>query len=164
MINDILAVGPDVYIQLLSLIVYFAAIAYGILAAFDIRKSHHSLTLRYLASGLVLLSSATAIIFIIAQVPWIVEQQWRVMSFAETLAWLMYDWLNGLTHLAIVLAVRAFMRWEQITPCLHGGVCPSAILIRRDLEHDSKLSRLALDIDKLQRRIELLDLEEDDGR
>lgn len=147
---------PDVFIQLLSLVVYFAAIGYSMLAVLDIRRSHHSLPIRYIASGLVLLSSSTAILFIISQIPWITEQQWRVMSFAETLSWLMYDWINGLTHLAIVLAVRTFMSWKNKPNC-SCDIFSSNVWAKKDLDQDSKIEELSLDIAKLQQRIEKLD-------
>jgi len=157
------SVSLDSYIQLLSLIVYVAAILWGWLAFFDIKHSHHTLSVKYVASAVTFLSMLTAGLFIAAQLPWILEQQWKVMSFAETLAWLVYDWTNGLAHLSVVLCVRAFMRWELSAPCQH-GVCPSAALAREDAVHRQQLTVLGRDIAALQRRIGLLDREEDDGR
>lgn len=162
--SDLSAIGPDTWVQLLSLIVYVGAIVWGGLAFLDIRRSHHARAVKYLASGLVTLSLTTAGVFITAQIPWIVDQQWRVMSLTETLTWLLYDWLNGLAHLAIVLAVRAFMRWELPTPCQAGGVCPSSLLVRRAREQDQELTGMRASIQTLQQRIEHLaeDMTRDD--
>lgn len=157
--NDLMSLGADTYVQMFSMLVYVAAIAWGCLAFIDIKHSKHHLSWRYMASALTLLSVSTALIFIFAQIPWIVGQQWRVMTTAEMMAWLLYDWLNGLAHLTVVLAVRAFMRWEFPTPCQSGGVCPSGILIRREREQDAELKNMARDIMKIQRRIEALNKE-----
>lgn len=147
---------PDIIIQLLSLVVYAAAILWGGLAMLDIRRSSHQIAIKYVASALVLLSVATAVAFSAAQSYWTLTGEIKSLSFSETAIWLLYDWLNGLSHLAVVLAVRAFMRWQLPTPCQAGGVCPCGALARKDKEQDRKLSGIASDIDKLQRRIEHL--------
>ena len=150
-------ITADIAIQLLSLIVYLAAILWGGLAVIDIRRSHYPLSVKYVASALIALSVGTAAVFSVAQTYWSLTGTIQEMSFAETAAWMLYDWLNGLSHLAVVLAVRAFMRWEQSTPCqAAGGVCPSHRLVQREVEQDKELRGLSLDIDRLQSRIENL--------
>ena len=148
---------PDAVIQLLSLIVYLAAILWGGLAVIDIRRSHYQLSVKYIASALIALSVGTAVAFSVAQTYWSLTGTINEMSFAETAAWMLYDWLNGLSHLAVVLAVRAFMRWDQSPTCqATGGVCPSHRLVRREVEQDKELRTLATDINRLQSRIENL--------
>lgn len=155
--------GNDAYVQLASLSVYVATIVWGGLAFVDIRRSHQARSVKYIAAGLTTLSIMTATMFVIAQIPWILEQQWRVSSVADTLAWLLHDWLNGLSHLALVLAVRAFVRWDPPALCLTHGVCPPGALARFHDERDQKLTGLTRDIAKLQARIDHLleDMERD---
>ena len=148
---------PDIAIQLLSLIVYLFAILWGGLAVIDIRRSHYPLSAKYVASALIALSVGTAAAFSVAQTYWALTGTIHEMSLAETAAWMIYDWLNGLSHLAVVLAVRAFMRWEQSSTCqATGGVCPSHRLVQREAEQDNELRELTTDISRLQSRIENL--------
>lgn len=146
----------DTLVQLASLSVYAATLIWGGLAFRDVACSEHPRSVRYIAFGLVTLSMMTAAIFIVVQWTWIVQQQWKILSLAETLGWLMYDWLNGLTHLAIILAVRAFMRWEQPRPCQATGVCPAHQLARREREQDREIDGIATGIEALQQRIDKL--------
>lgn len=147
---------PDMLVQLASLVVYLATFIWGGLAYFDIRAARFSRPVKYIAAALVTLSLLTVTLFVSAQLPWIMNGQWREMPLVELLTWLMYDWVNGLAHLATVLAVRTLMRWEQPTPCQANGVCPSARLARRSHEQDRELSNVANEIDALQTRIDQL--------
>ncbi len=148
---------PDTIIQLLSIVVYVVAVIYSGFAFWDIRRSTHSLSIKYIASGVVVLSSATALMFIAAQTSWSLQSSQEHLGFVDAVVWLLYDWLNGLTHLAVILAVRTFIRWETKTPCQHGGVCPSVALAKKDKAMDAKLIGMAMDIAKIQQRIEQLD-------
>lgn len=152
---------PETYIHIASLAVYVAALVWSVLAFIDIRQSSYPRAVKYVASGLVMLSVMTAVMFIASQIPWILDKQWKTISLYEALSWLLYDWLNGLSHLALVLAVRAFMRWTPPTPCQSHGTCPSSALARREREQDRELSGLSRDIQQLQQRIEHIT---DEGR
>lgn len=161
---SILGLSPDSIIQLLSIVVYVAAVIWSGFAFWDIRQSHHALGVKYLAAGIVCLAVATALMFIAAQVPWALDEQQDQLSFSEMAAWLLYDWLNGFAHLAMILTVRAFMRWETNTPCQHGGVCPSAALIRRGRDQERRLNGIVTELAEMQRQLEFIDRERDDGR
>lgn len=154
---DLSTLGIDTLVQMASLVVYVLAIGWALVAAFDIRHSHHPAPTKYVAAALTALTAATAVVFIVAQIPWLIEQQWRVMSTAEAMAWLIYDWLNGLAHLATILVIRSFMRWRLPTPCqFPNGVCPSAHLARRAHATERGLSGVATEIEQLQARIDRL--------
>ena len=155
------SLSADSIVQLLSITVYLAAIIWSGFAVLDIKKSSHGIGVKYIASGIVFLSASTSVMFIAAQIPWALAENQEQISFAEAISWLLYDWLNGFAHLAMILAVRSFMRWENRMPCMHGGVCPTAIIARRDRAQARQLSGIAQDIEKLQQRIEQLDCEDD---
>jgi hypothetical protein len=160
--NSLTSLSVDQVIQLLSIAVYLVAILYAGFAVSDIRRSSHSISVKYIASGIVALSTCTAIMFIAAQIPWALTEAQEQISFAEAISWLMYDWLNGFAHLLMILSVRSFMRWENKTPCQHGGVCPTVQIAKRDREQARRLTGIAHDIEALQKRIELLDNDQDD--
>jgi hypothetical protein len=162
--SNLFGLSPDSIIQLLSIVVYLAAVLWSGFAFWDIRQSHHSLGVKYLAAGIVCLAVATSVMFIAAQVSWALTGQQEQLSFTETAAWLLYDWLNGFAHLAMILAVRTFMRWESETPCQHGGVCPSAALARRNRDNERRIESVAGELLAMQRRLEFIDREEYDGR
>jgi hypothetical protein len=147
----------DLLIQLMSLLLYVATIFWGLLAFIDINKSHHQVSVKYIGSAVVFLSMFTAIVFIYAQLMWVKNEQWASLSIAETAVWLLYDWMNGLSHLAIVLLIRAFMRWEQLSPCqAAGGTCISTHVAASELEQDRRLAEVAEAIKYLNKRVERL--------
>jgi len=147
----------DDLIQFLSFLLYVAVVLWGGICLYEIRKSHHPVSVKHIATALTTLSMFVAIVFIIAQYTWAINDQWKELPILEIVVWLLYDWTNGLTHLAVILAIRAFALWEIQAPCLaEGGVCMSHKLLEAERTQDSKLEEVTIAIDHLRQRVERL--------
>ena len=111
-----------------STLLYVMAAGFAGLVLWELRGSYRSAPLRIIAASLLSLSLLTCLAFIVLNGLWIVEQAWRDLSDASNVGWIVWDWLNGISHLSFVLAVRVFVQWEPRPTCKHRH-CPADTVI-----------------------------------
>lgn len=84
----------------------------------DLRKCTNQ-TLKSLIRIFLVATIFKSITFSVLQYGWIVGGHDESVGTVESMGWMLFDFLNGFTNLAFVLALRLYLRWKN-TPDYQG--------------------------------------------
>lgn len=140
-----------------SLVVYFAAVVFCFITLREVKYSHHPKAIKTLSYSLLALSLSMTLTFIVIQIAWVIHNHSDDITQPEAFGWVVYDWLNGITHLAFILSVRVFLCWKILPACLKDA-CPGTALAKRLAAHTgeskSELMGISKDLEQLAAKIE----------
>lgn len=70
-----------------------------------------------LIRALLILSACLALAFTTLQVSWAVRGEFHALDTWEAVLWLVFDWSNGASHLAFVMATNVWLQWRTRCNC-----------------------------------------------
>lgn len=79
---------------------------------FEIRKCTNQ-TLKSLIQLFLVATILKSVAFCTLQYGWIVGGYDETIGNVETFGWILFDFLNGFSNLAFVLALRLYLRWKN---------------------------------------------------
>lgn len=97
-----------------SIVIYVLAILLALDTVRHVLKSEHVSIMKELLVTMLVTSGALAGCFSAMQIIWTVSGEYAYTTEWESIGWLLHDWMNGISHLAFILAIRVFVRWDEI--------------------------------------------------
>ena len=94
-----------------TLVLYAATVIGGSVTAFAVRRVQDQIVRRYVGTLLLLVMCASAV-FLVAQIIWFEAIPAGDIGSGSNTVWLVFDWINGVTLLATVGALRIFCLWR----------------------------------------------------
>lgn len=142
-----------------ALVVYIGVLVYGSIALYESRITHHPTHIRYAIMSLVALSMSVSAIFSVMQVSWIYSSVWQNLSAVDNIGWMVYDWVNGMAHLAFILTARVFLSWKILPSCKRSA-CPANALMNVQRSQTNDLHMLGNAYNDLLSRLDEMAQEE----
>ena len=105
------------YAHLISLALYVVVFGFAADTLRDVSKQDNK-TLRAIIRSFLILVASVATVFGGLQIWWVTNNGPEMAPDPTAVAWLIFDWANGLAYFAFVGAVRVYLKWHPTyRPC-----------------------------------------------
>jgi len=134
----------ETLIQSASLVVYALVVVFSLITLREAAIHQRDKAVCIVVQSLMLLTVAMALIFMTLQWQYVMNKSWVGVPQAEVVGWIAHDWVNGVTHLAFVLAARVLVHWDlkPHAPCMNSGKCPGRLALAKTSRHSDELAEI----------------------
>jgi hypothetical protein len=96
-----------------SLSIYVLIMIFSIDTLRYLRRAHKIERLKIYLTAFLITAFLKSLWFLFLQIDWVATDKNDLIGMAIGLAWLQFDYFNGLTTLCFVMSIRVYLRWQH---------------------------------------------------